>query len=211
VPCSTFPGEVQIHRTRGKEAFRAPSVWPWTMRQFLRHRFEAGKDFVFRRESKFRRVSEASKRRRILQTADRHRGRFSSRTTLCVRHAAHKIFVLDLEGTSFRRSARTARGPANSISPTELRLQATNSSWRRDEFSRPVLDRSGVFRYAIATPATAAARCFDRRASAGSEHNLYVCRWAWAWCRFSITTDSCCTTRTERDLLGLQPAVRYYH
>jgi len=163
--------------------------------------------FVFDAESKFAGDRKPQRRRRILQTATGIAA-ISSRRLYVSDTLRHKDFVLDLEGTC---SDDRPDGRRRRIHfPTELRLAGDELSGRRDEFSRTVLDRSGVFRYAIALWPTAAARVSTEGHRADSE-TLVRCRWAWGVCRFQITTEQLLYYFGQSgDALALQPAVRIF-
>jgi sugar lactone lactonase YvrE len=167
----------------GKEAFRAPQcVTVDDEDNFYVTDSEAGKIFVFDAESKFRRVIGGIKG---------GEGYFKRPTGIAVDSAArrlyvsdtlrHKIFVLDLEGNIVQTIGQNGAGDGEFNFPTELRLAG-------DElivvdamnFRVQVLDRSGVFHYAIGNPGDSNGAMFRPKGiGLDSEHNLYVVDGLW--------------------------------
>ena len=167
----------------GKEAFRAPQcVAVDDEDNFYVTDSEAGKIFVFDAESKFRRVIGSLKggegyfKRPTGIAVDSAAGRLYVSDTL-----RHKIFVLDLEGNIVQTIGQNGAGDGEFNFPTELRLAG-------DElivvdamnFRVQVLDRSGVFRYAIGNSGDSSGTMFRPKGiGLDSEHNLYVVDGLW--------------------------------
>jgi DNA-binding beta-propeller fold protein YncE len=167
----------------GKEAFRAPQcVAVDDQDNFYVTDSEAGKIFVFDAESKFRRVIGSLKggegyfKRPTGIAVDSAAGRLYVSDTL-----RHKIFVLDLEGNIIQSIGQNGAADGEFNFPTELRLAG-------DElivvdamnFRVQVLDRTGVFRYAIGNPGDSNGAMFRPKGiGLDSERNLYVADGLW--------------------------------
>jgi len=100
---------------------------------------------------------------------------------MCPTRCATRIFVLDLEGNIVQTIGQNGAGDGEFNFPTELRLAG-------DElivvdamnFRVQVLDRSGVFRYAIGNSGDSSGTMFRPKGiGLDSEHNLYVVDGLW--------------------------------
>jgi DNA-binding beta-propeller fold protein YncE len=168
----------------GKEAFRAPQcVTVDDQDNFYVTDSEAGKIFVFDAESKFRRVIGSLKggegyfKRPTGIAVDSAAGRIYVSDTL-----RHKVFVLDMEGNIVQTIGQNGSGDGEFNFPTELRVAG-------DElivvdamnFRVQVLDRNGVFRFAIGNPGDSNGTMFRPKGiGLDSEHNLYVVDGLWS-------------------------------
>jgi DNA-binding beta-propeller fold protein YncE len=167
----------------GKDAFRAPQcVAVDDEDNFYVTDSEAGKIFVFDAESKFRRVIGSLKG---------GEGYFKRPTGIAVDSAAnrlyvsdtlrHKIFVLDLEGNTLQTIGQNGAVDGEFNFPTELRLAGEELIVvDAMNFRVQVLDRSGVFRYAIGDAGDSNGAMFRPKGiGLDSEHNLYVVDGLW--------------------------------